>query len=50
MSQDGAVRLGDLLLLELTWYYLFDLVLETERDLGDFFRINGWGRESLAAP
>jgi hypothetical protein len=35
------MRLDDLLFFELAWYDLFDLVLETECDLGDFFRVNG---------
>jgi hypothetical protein len=43
------VCLDNLLLLEFAWDDLFDLVLETERNLGDFFWLDGRGRESFCA-
>jgi hypothetical protein len=43
------VRFGDLIFLKLTRYDLFDLVFKTKRDLGDFFRVDGWSWQPLAA-
>ena len=43
------MRLGDLLLLELARYHLFDLVLQPQRDNGDILGVDGRGRELFAA-
>jgi hypothetical protein len=43
LGQDRAMRFGDLILLEFAGNDLFDLVLQTQRDLGDFFRVDGRG-------
>ena len=43
------MRLGDLLFFQLTWYDLFDLVLQAQGYNGDIFGIDGRRREMFAA-
>jgi hypothetical protein len=43
------VRLRDQFLFELAWDDLFNLVLEAECNLGDFFGVDGWCWEALVA-
>jgi hypothetical protein len=40
---------GDLLLFQFARYDLFDLVLEAQRDLGDFLRVDRRWWDALAA-
>lgn len=49
LCDDGAVRLGDLLFLDLVGDDLLDLVLQAQADLGDFFGFDWWWGEVLAA-
>ena len=43
IGEDGTMRLCDLLLLKLARNDLFNLVFQTKGNLGDFFRVDGWG-------